>query len=175
MIREILDRAWGVKQLQHKKKDEAATQPTADDPFSQKALLMEPIGQDITKKRYWVVDSAYLLYRLIAIALLMIMLIIIYSASFLPSFGETTLFAPADSPRLYTSTNPWKVASAFKTVASNKDEYIKTLEDLKLEAPLETQEKKSKLETTHINLITLLEKRLEDIDAELAVSVNMPL
>ncbi len=58
-IRESLDRAWGVKQMQHKKKDEKAMQPQDDDPLSQRNLLMEPLGQDASKKRYWVVDSMH--------------------------------------------------------------------------------------------------------------------
>jgi len=51
-----------------------------------------------------------------------------------------------------------------------------TIEDLKASAP-ETKpgERTSKLEQGHFNLITLLENRVEAIDAELAVSFILDL
>lgn len=56
-VREILDRAWGIKHMQHKKKEGETAPPDADDPMSQEHLIMQPIGTDKTKVRYWVVDG----------------------------------------------------------------------------------------------------------------------
>jgi hypothetical protein len=56
-IRDLLDRAWGVRALQHKKKEPESAPPASDDPYSQKSLLHEPLGQDISRRRYWVVDG----------------------------------------------------------------------------------------------------------------------
>lgn len=61
-VREVLDRAWGVKAMSHKKKDQVeAAPPPPEDPFSQTSLLQQPIGQDTSRKRYWVLDSEHLL------------------------------------------------------------------------------------------------------------------
>lgn len=60
MVREIVDRAWGVKAMQHKKKEPESAPPEEDDPYSAKSLMQDPIGQDISRKRYWVLDSKYL-------------------------------------------------------------------------------------------------------------------
>ena len=76
----------------------------------------------------------------------------------------------SDSPSLYTSTNPWKVTSEFKSVAHTRDEYVKVIEDLKARAPEKTK-RLNKFEAAHNALISTLEMRLETIDAELAVSI----
>ncbi len=78
------------------------------------------------------------------------------------------------SPRLWVSTNPWKVASSFKAVSSTKEEYLVAIEHLKKDAPPEKQGgKKGRFENAHANLIATLERRLEDIDAEFAVSIYL--
>ncbi|KAL5494905.1 hypothetical protein ACEPAI_367 [Sanghuangporus weigelae] len=71
-----------------------------------------------------------------------------------------------DSPRLYTSTNPWKVTSEFKAIATTKDEYLKVIEGLKTREPKSTK-KLSKGEIHLIQLRERLESRLEAIDQEL--------
>lgn len=70
------------------------------------------------------------------------------------------------------SSNPWKVTATFKAIASTREEYLQTIGDLKDKAPTEPKEneKKSKLETSHLGLVKNLQTRLETIDAELAVS-----
>ncbi|KAH7908002.1 hypothetical protein BJ138DRAFT_1158667 [Hygrophoropsis aurantiaca] len=73
-----------------------------------------------------------------------------------------------DSPRIYISTNPWKITATFQTVASTRDEYIATIEMLKTNSPPPEQRKLSKLEIAHQALIKTLEARIEIIDAELA-------
>ncbi|KAJ6621174.1 hypothetical protein B0H10DRAFT_2163282 [Mycena sp. CBHHK59/15] len=130
-IRNTIDRAWGVSQNKHKKKDAANAPPEATDPQSQEKLQLVPIGQDSRRKRFWAAD---------------------------------------DSPRLYASTNPWKMTATFQTVASTREEYLAVIEQLKASAPPELKkgEKRLKLETSHLTLIATLEGRIEAIDAELA-------
>jgi hypothetical protein len=79
-----------------------------------------------------------------------------------------------DSPRVFVSTNPWKITATFSTVSSTRDEYIAVIEDLKASAPgeLKKGEKRSKLDQGHIALINTLESRIEAIDTELAVSLS---
>ncbi|PPQ71464.1 hypothetical protein CVT26_011243 [Gymnopilus dilepis] len=75
-----------------------------------------------------------------------------------------------DSPRVYVSTNPWKITATFQTVSSTKEEYLATIENLKANTPPEPKKskKRSKLELAHISLIEALEARIEAIDVELA-------
>ncbi|KAI1789828.1 hypothetical protein LXA43DRAFT_1019768 [Ganoderma leucocontextum] len=75
-----------------------------------------------------------------------------------------------DSPRVYMSTNPWKITATFQTVASTRDEYMAILEKVKEAAPPEGKagQKRSKLETAHLALLKTLQDRVEVIDNELA-------
>ncbi|RPD55906.1 hypothetical protein L226DRAFT_528548 [Lentinus tigrinus ALCF2SS1-7] len=75
-----------------------------------------------------------------------------------------------DSPRVYMSTNPWKITATFQTIASTRDEYMAILEKVKEAAPSEPKagEKRSKLETAHLALLKALQDRVEVIDNELA-------
>jgi hypothetical protein len=72
----------------------------------------------------------------------------------------------SDSPRVYLSTNPWKVTSTIQTISSTRDEYAALVEKLKASAP---RKAKLKTEFAHQNLTSVLEGRLEVIDKELAV------
>lgn len=129
-VKHLIDRAWGVSQNKHKKKDASTAPPDPADPKSQERLQLIPIGQDSQRKRFWVAD---------------------------------------DSPRIFVSTNPWKITATFQTVSSTREEYLSLIDDLKASASgeLKKGEKRSKLEQAHIALITTLEGRLEAIDAEL--------
>ncbi|KAJ7170061.1 hypothetical protein C8R46DRAFT_1091016 [Mycena filopes] len=129
-IKSTIDRAWGVSQNKHKKKDAANAPPEAADPQSQEQLQLTPMGQDTKRRRFWSAD---------------------------------------DSPRLYVSTNPWKMTATFQTVASNREEYLAVIEDLKASAPPELKkgEKRTKMETSHLTLIETLENRIEAIDTEI--------
>nr|GAT48411.1 predicted protein [Mycena chlorophos] len=83
---------------------------------------------------------------------------------------RTRYWAADDSPRLYTSTNPWKVTATFHMVSTGRDEYMAIIETLKADMPkreLKKGDKRPKLETFHRNLIDALESRVEAIDAEL--------
>ncbi|GLB35905.1 hypothetical protein LshimejAT787_0301930 [Lyophyllum shimeji] len=129
-IKGIIDRAWGVSQNKHKKKDAATAPPEPSDPKSQDSLQLLPIGQDSQRKRFWVAD---------------------------------------DSPRVWVSTNPWKITATFQTVSSTKEEYLALIEQLKASAAPEPKkgQKRTRLEQAHLSLIAALESRIEAIDAEL--------
>jgi hypothetical protein len=77
------------------------------------------------------------------------------------------LLIRSDSPRVYVSTNPWKVTSTFQAVSSTRDEYVAFIGKLKASA---STKPKSKVEFAHQNLILTLEGRLEAIDKESMVS-----
>ncbi|KAI0308159.1 hypothetical protein B0F90DRAFT_1680625 [Multifurca ochricompacta] len=125
-IKGLIDRAWGVGHGKHKKKEPADIPvPDPSDPHSRESLSYIPVGQDGSRKRYWVVD---------------------------------------DSPRVYLSSNPWKVTSTFQTVSSTRGEYLALVEKLKALAPAKP---KLKVEFAHQNLVVVLEGRLEIIDKEL--------
>ncbi|ESK98201.1 hypothetical protein Moror_318 [Moniliophthora roreri MCA 2997] len=136
-IKGKIDRAWGVYHNKNKKKDGPTAPPPSEDPESQENLQLQPLGQDITRKRYWVADL---------------------------------------SPRIYVSTNPWKITATFQTISSTREEYVAAIEQLKSNAPEEPKtkdtksksKKRPKTEIAHLQLIKGLEERLEDIDKELA-------
>nr|BDS00034.1 uncharacterized protein UP11 [Mycoleptodonoides aitchisonii] len=81
------------------------------------------------------------------------------------------VFIYADSPRVYMSTNPWKITATFQTVASSRDEYMALLEKVKQTAPPDGKEgaRRTKLEQAHLVLVKNLEERIQIIDNELAV------
>lgn len=80
-----------------------------------------------------------------------------------------------DSPRVFTSTNPWKITATFQAVSSTKEEYLAAIEGLKATAPAEPKKgvKRTKLEQAHLALVSVLEGRIEAIDADLAVSMHV--
>ncbi|KAK1232425.1 hypothetical protein PQX77_004455 [Marasmius sp. AFHP31] len=133
-IKGKIDRAWGVHHNKNKKKDSPTAPPPPEDPESQQNLQLLPLGQDISRKRYWVADL---------------------------------------SPRIYVSTNPWKITATLQTISSTREEYVAVIEQLKANAPQppKTKKKRPKPEIAHEQLIKSLEERLEDIDKELVVSV----
>ena len=59
-IKSLIDHAWGVGHVKQKKK-EPADVPITDpsDPLGRENLSYSPIGQDSSRKRYWVVDGVY--------------------------------------------------------------------------------------------------------------------
>lgn len=56
-VKHLIDRAWGVSQNKHKKKDASTAPPDPADPKSQERLQLIPIGQDSQRKRFWVADG----------------------------------------------------------------------------------------------------------------------
>ncbi|KAG2756416.1 hypothetical protein P692DRAFT_20852863 [Suillus brevipes Sb2] len=126
-IKSTVDRAWGVMQNKHKKKDPETAPPESNDLKSQQNLQLVPLGQDAQRKRYWVAD---------------------------------------DSPRIYVSTNPWKITATFQAVSSTREEYLAVIEKLKASSP--QGDRKNKLEQAHTALVKALESRLDIVDADLA-------
>jgi len=80
----------------------------------------------------------------------------------------------ADSPRVYTSTNPWKTSSILEAICSSKVEYESTVAFLRAESPPDPGpgKKRPKGELAHLGLIDALEARTAKIDTELAVSLH---
>ncbi|KAG8832473.1 hypothetical protein FRC17_001294 [Serendipita sp. 399] len=74
-------------------------------------------------------------------------------------------WAADDSPRLYTSTNPWKTGCVFRCVAQTLDEYIGWIEELRTLAPPEADEGRFKdaRHEVHWDLIYTLELRVDTI------------
>ncbi len=90
--------------------------------------------------------------------------------------GLPCRYPSTDSPRVYTSTNPWKITATFQCVSSTLDEYVALFKKLKESAPPEPKagSKRTKLEAGHAALVKMLEGRLPTIEAELAVSYAVP-
>ncbi|KAG1783504.1 hypothetical protein EV702DRAFT_1190527 [Suillus placidus] len=126
-IKSTVDRAWGVMQNKHKKKDPETAPPESNDSKSQQNLQLVPLGQDAQRRRYWVAD---------------------------------------DSPRIYVSTNPWKITATFQAVSSTREEYLALIEKLKASSP--QGDRKNKLEQAHTALVKALESRIDIVDADVA-------
>ncbi|KAF9459832.1 hypothetical protein BDZ94DRAFT_1224190 [Collybia nuda] len=57
-IKSTIDRAWGVSQNKHKKKEAATAPPEPADSQSQEKLQLLPLGQDSRRKRFWIADDS---------------------------------------------------------------------------------------------------------------------
>ena len=84
------------------------------------------------------------------------------------------MLIPVDSPRVYTSTNPWKTSSILEAICSSKVEYESTVAVLRAESPPDPGpgKKRPKSELGHLGLIDALEARTAKIDTELAVNLH---
>ncbi|KAH8099339.1 hypothetical protein BXZ70DRAFT_293547 [Cristinia sonorae] len=73
------------------------------------------------------------------------------------------------SPRVYMSTNPWKITATFQALTSTREEYMNLIEQLKAAVPAEGKpgERRPKVEVGHLALVKALEDRVPAIDAEL--------
>lgn len=80
-----------------------------------------------------------------------------------------------DSPRVYTSTNPWKTSSVLEAICSSKVEYDSIVAYLRAESPPDPGpgKRRPKSELAHLTLIDALEARTAKIDTELAVSLQL--
>ena len=183
-VKSLIDCAWGVGHGKHKKKEPADVPiPDPSDPYSRESLSFSPIGQDSSRKRYWVVDG--LCTPLSAIQAVFACIcadpdVLCAFLSFPMMRRSPYLISklrcpacpvdliPSDSPRVYLSTNPWKVTSTIQSVSSTREEYVALIETLKTLAPTKP---KLKVERAHQNLIVALEGRLEAVDKELTVRV----
>ena len=86
--------------------------------------------------------------------------------------GSKANIVCADSPRIYVSTNPWKISSTFQTISTTRQEYMTVIENLKATALPEPKKGQKRLrpEILHLALIKALEDRIDAIDAESVVS-----
>ncbi|KAF7784080.1 hypothetical protein Agabi119p4_245 [Agaricus bisporus var. burnettii] len=74
-----------------------------------------------------------------------------------------------NSPRIYTTTNPWRLSSSFKAISTTREEYAAVIENLKSTIPpLKKGQRRSKSDVLQLSLIEDLENRVETIDQELA-------
>jgi hypothetical protein len=180
-IKGLIDHAWGVGHGKHKKKEPADIPiPDPSDPHSRESLSYGPVGQDSSRKRYWVVDGPCtpsflpaLIFACICpdpdvLCAFLSLPVLRRSPSPILSQIADAVFTPicSDSPRVYLSTNPWKVTSTIQTVSSTRDQYVALIDKLKASA---SKKPKLKTEIAHQNLISVLEGRIEVIDKELAV------
>lgn len=62
-IKNTIDLAWGVQHNKHKKREAQDVPPDPSDPKSKQKLQLNPIGQDIQRKRYWVVDGPCIFFQ----------------------------------------------------------------------------------------------------------------
>lgn len=58
-IKDMIDLAWGVKAAKHQKKadKDANAPPAPEHPESKESLRLDPYGQDVNRKRFWVLDG----------------------------------------------------------------------------------------------------------------------
>ena len=161
-IRDIIDTAWGTKKKAHKKEALAPRPPPPpEDPYSKESLAFNPIGQDHTRTRFWVADSEHALVR--------------------PFDTSCQLLHLPDSPRMWTSTNPWKVTSLFNSICETRADYLAAIDILRASAPPEiefTSEtevfgKRPHRDISHWQLIFALELRVDVIDQELKVCSSL--
>ncbi|TFK30897.1 hypothetical protein FA15DRAFT_580265 [Coprinopsis marcescibilis] len=61
-IKTAIDRAWGVMHNKHKKGQPTEGKPDPSDPMSQESLQLQPLGQDNSRKRYWITDESPRVY-----------------------------------------------------------------------------------------------------------------
>jgi len=56
-IKATIDRAWGVQHNKHKKNQAPLPPLDPSDPKSREKLSLQPIGQDTSRKRFWIADG----------------------------------------------------------------------------------------------------------------------
>lgn len=157
-IRDLIDTAWGTKKKAHKKEALAPRPPPPpEDPYSKESLAFHAIGQDQTRTRFWIADSEQALICPFDMSC---------QSSYFP-----------DSPRMWTSTNPWKVTSLFNSVCETRADYLAAIDTLRACAPpeieftseTEVSGKRPHRDVSHWQLIFALELRVDIIDQEFKV------
>ncbi|KIY69187.1 hypothetical protein CYLTODRAFT_350049 [Cylindrobasidium torrendii FP15055 ss-10] len=71
------------------------------------------------------------------------------------------------SPRVYVSTNPWKITALFAAETTTRDEYVALLERLREGIPADGA-KQTRQEKALVDLVKVLDDRLPEIEAEMA-------
>ena len=57
LIRDIIDTVWGARPAKHRKGAKKEAPSPAAEGYTKKQLMIEPIGQDRTRKRFWTLDG----------------------------------------------------------------------------------------------------------------------
>ncbi|CAE6525901.1 unnamed protein product [Rhizoctonia solani] len=61
-IRDIIDTVWGARPAKHRKGAKKEAPPPAAAGYTKKQLLIEPLGQDRTRRRFWALDDSTRVY-----------------------------------------------------------------------------------------------------------------
>ncbi|KAH7334402.1 hypothetical protein B0J17DRAFT_673207 [Rhizoctonia solani] len=61
-VRDIIDTVWGARPAKHRKGAKKEAPPPAAAGYTKKQLLIEPLGQDRTRRRFWVLDDSTRVY-----------------------------------------------------------------------------------------------------------------
>ena len=64
LIRDIIDTVWGARPAKHRKGAKKEAPSPAAEGYTKKQLMIEPIGQDRTRKRFWTLDGMLNLFQL---------------------------------------------------------------------------------------------------------------
>ncbi|KDN41457.1 hypothetical protein RSAG8_07407, partial [Rhizoctonia solani AG-8 WAC10335] len=62
LIRDIIDTVWGARPAKHRKGAKKEAPPPAAAGYSKNQLLIEPMGQDRTRRRFWTLDDSTRVY-----------------------------------------------------------------------------------------------------------------
>lgn len=57
LVRDIIDTVWGARPAKHRKGAKKEAPSPAAEGYTKKQLVIEPIGQDRTRKRFWTLDG----------------------------------------------------------------------------------------------------------------------
>ncbi|KAF8601038.1 hypothetical protein BDV93DRAFT_441371 [Ceratobasidium sp. AG-I] len=62
LVRDIIDTVWGARPAKHRKGAKKEAPSPAAEGYTKKQLIIEPIGQDRTRKRFWTLDDSTRVY-----------------------------------------------------------------------------------------------------------------
>ncbi|KAF8711937.1 hypothetical protein RHS03_01495, partial [Rhizoctonia solani] len=62
LVRDIIDTVWGARPAKHRKGAKKEAPPPAAAGYTKKQLLVEPMGQDRSRRRFWTLDDSTRVY-----------------------------------------------------------------------------------------------------------------
>ncbi|QRV83316.1 hypothetical protein RhiJN_11332 [Ceratobasidium sp. AG-Ba] len=62
LIRDIIDTVWGARPMKHRKGAKKEAPSPAAEGYTKKQLMIEPLGQDRTRRRFWTLDDSTRVY-----------------------------------------------------------------------------------------------------------------
>ncbi|KAG9119711.1 hypothetical protein FRC07_005125, partial [Ceratobasidium sp. 392] len=62
LIRDIIDTVWGARPAKHRKGAKKEAPSPAAEGYTKKQLIIEPLGQDRTRRRFWTLDDSTRVY-----------------------------------------------------------------------------------------------------------------